>query len=137
MVLKLGENAPSYSMVKKWADEFKPDRESLEDNPCPRRPVTRNVLFHDELNTFLFTVIWRQITTLETIAKIDDIIMADRQVTEHYIATELGISQDCIHAVIHNELHMYKVSSLCVPKLLGPDLKWTRLNMSRENLVII
>ena len=27
-------------------------------------------------------------------------------------------------------------SARCVPKLLGPDLKWTRLNMSRENLII-
>ena len=99
MVLKLGENAPSHSMVKKWADEFKPDRESLEDNPCPRRPVTRNVLFNDKLNTFLFTVIWCQITTQETIAKIHDIIMADRQVTEHYIATELGMQSSTTNVI--------------------------------------
>ena len=36
MVVKLGENAPSYSMVKKWVAEFK----RLEDDPYPRRPVT-------------------------------------------------------------------------------------------------
>ena len=54
---------------------------------------------------------------------------------EHYVPTEFGISQDRIHAVIHNKLHMSKVSARCVPKLLGPDLKRTRLNMSRENLV--
>ena len=53
-----------------------------------------------------------------TIAKIHDIIMADRQVMEYYIATELNI-----HAVIQNTLHMSKVSACCVPKLLGPDLK--------------
>ena len=40
----------------------------------------------------------------ETINKIHDIIMADRQVTEYFIATELGITQDCIHAVIHNAI---------------------------------
>ena len=53
--------------------------------------------------------------------------MADRRVTEHYIAIELDISQDCIHVVIHNE-HQQGV-----PKFLGYDLKQTRFNMSREN----
>ena len=104
-------------MVKKWAAEFKHDRESLECEPRTIRPVT--------------------VTVQETIAKIHDIIMADRRVTEHYIAKELAISQDRIHAVIHNELHMSKVSAHYVPKLLGPDLKRIRLNMSRENCVII
>ena len=85
-MVKLGENVPSYSMLKKWAAEFKRGRESLEDDPRPRRPVT--------------------VTTQETIAKIDDIIMADRRVTEYYTATELGISQDRFHAVIHNELQV-------------------------------
>ena len=33
MVVKLGKNAPSYSMVKKWPAEFKRNRESLEDDP--------------------------------------------------------------------------------------------------------
>ncbi|XP_041349335.1 protein GVQW3-like [Gigantopelta aegis] len=116
MVVTLGEDAPSYSMVKKWAAEFKRGRESLEDDPRPGRPVT--------------------VTTQETIAKIHDIIMAYRRVTGRYIATELGISQERIHAVIHNELQMSKVLARWVPKLLGPDLKRTGLNMSRENLAI-
>ena len=58
----------------KRAAEFKRSRESLEEDPSPGRPVN--------------------VTTQETIAKIHDIIMADRRVTEYYIATELGISQD-------------------------------------------
>ena len=63
-------------MVKTCAAEFKCDRESLEDGPRPRRPIT--------------------VTTQEIIAKIHD-IMADRRVTEQYIATELGISQDSMN----------------------------------------
>ena len=75
LVVTLGENAPSYSMVKKWDAEFNRSRDNLEDNlPHRRKPVT--------------------ITTQETIAKIRDIIMADRRVMEYSIATELGISQD-------------------------------------------
>ena len=52
MVVKLRENAPSYSMVKTWAAKFKRGMESLEDDPRPRRPVT--------------------VTTQETITKIHD-----------------------------------------------------------------
>ena len=59
MVVTLGDDALSYSMVKKWAAEFKHGRESLEDNTCLGRPVT--------------------ITTQETIAKIHGIIMAEYQ----------------------------------------------------------
>ena len=74
MVVTLGENAHSYSLVKKWDTEFKRDMDSLEDDPRQRRLV----------------IVARQ----ETIAKIHDIIMADRRVTEYYIATELGISDE-------------------------------------------
>ena len=74
MVVTLGDNSPSCSTVKKWDAEFKCDRESQEDDPHPRRPVT--------------------ITTQETIAKIHDIINAHMLVTERYIVIELGISQD-------------------------------------------
>ena len=40
MVVTLGKNARSYSMVKKWDAEFKRGRDSLEDEPRWRRPVT-------------------------------------------------------------------------------------------------
>ncbi|XP_040923305.1 chromobox protein homolog 1b isoform X1 [Toxotes jaculatrix] len=81
MVATLGEGAPSYSMVKKWAAEFKRGRESLEDDPRPGRPVT--------------------VTTQETIDKIHDMILTDGGITQRYIAAELGISQERVHAVIH------------------------------------
>ncbi|XP_041346797.1 uncharacterized protein LOC121366396 [Gigantopelta aegis] len=65
MVVTLGEDAPLYSMVKKWAAEFKRSRERLEDDPRPGRPMT--------------------VSTQDTIAKIHEIIMADRRVMERYI----------------------------------------------------
>ena len=83
MVTTLGIDAPSYSMVKKWAAEFKRGRESLEDDPRPGRSVT--------------------VSTQETIDKIHDMILADRRINQRYIATQLGISQERVHAIIHNE----------------------------------
>lgn len=50
------------------------------------------------------------------------------------IATYLGVSKECIHAVINNRLKMTNVSALQVPKLLGPDEKQTLHNVSRDNL---
>ena len=124
MTVTVGKNAPSRmngwmfndSPFKKWDVEFKRGRDSLEDDSRQRMPVT--------------------VTTQETIAKIHDIIMEDRRVTEYYTAIVLGTSQDLIHVVIHNELHMSNVSARCVPKLLEPDLKGIRLNMSMGNLII-
>ena len=67
MVVTLGQNVPSCSTVKQWAAVFTHSRESLEETHTHththtqhRRPVT--------------------ITIQETIAKIHDIIMAERQV---------------------------------------------------------
>ena len=37
----LGEDAPSYSMVKKWPGKFKLGRNSLEDNPCKSRKAAQ------------------------------------------------------------------------------------------------
>ena len=93
MVVTLGEDVPSYSMVKKWDAEFERGRESLEDDPRRRRPLT--------------------MPTQETIAiaKIHDIVMADRRVTEYYIATEFGISQDCMHP--RRTSYVKGVSTLC------------------------
>ena len=99
MVVKLGENAPLYSMMKKWAAEFKRDRECLEDDPRPRRSVT--------------------VTTQETIGKIHDIIMADRRVTEQYIATELGIPGPHPCSYPQRTSYVQGVSTLC------PKATWT------------
>ena len=91
MVATLQDNAPSYSMVKKWAADFKRGRDSLEDDPHQGRPAT--------------------VTTQEIVDKIHDMLLTDRCLTVLYIATELGISQERVHAIIHNQLEMMKVSA--------------------------
>ena len=51
--------------------------------------------------------------TQETISKVHDNIMADRRVMEYYNTSGYHISQDRIHAAIHNERHVQGVSTLC------------------------
>ena len=114
LVKTYGENAPSYSMTKKWAAEFKRGRESLEDDYRCGRPVS--------------------VVTQENITKVLDIVMTDRRVTTRHIASTLGISQTTAYNILTNDLKMTKVSARWVPRLLTPEQKRTRLITSRDNL---
>lgn len=58
MSITLGKDAPSYSTMKRWAAEYKHGRESLEDDPCPGRPV--------------------MLATPEIIQRIHDMVMTNR-----------------------------------------------------------
>ena len=89
MVATLGNDAPPYATVKRWVAEFKHGRQSLEDDPRPGRPVT--------------------IATPEIVNKIHDIVMTDRRVTERYIASTLGISQERVHSIQTEDLEMTKL----------------------------
>ena len=40
MVATLRDNAPSYSIVRKWTPDFKWGRDSLEDDPCQGKTAT-------------------------------------------------------------------------------------------------
>ena len=65
MVAILGKDAPSYATVKRWVAEFKRGRQSLEDDPHPRRCVT--------------------VATPETVNKVHDIVMTSyRKIYSQY-----------------------------------------------------
>ena len=63
-------------------------------------------------------------------------MMADRRILQRYIATQLGISQKRVHAIIRNESQMTKVSARWFPKVLSLDQKRGRCNVSMENLAM-
>ena len=103
----------SLHIAWKWDAEFKRGRDNLEDDPRWRRLIT--------------------VTTQETIAKIHDIIMVqtNNALLHCHRVGFLPGPHPCSHPQ-----RTSKVSARCVPKLIGPDFKRTRLTMSRENLVI-
>ena len=94
--------------------EFKRGRQSLEDDPRPGRPVT--------------------VATPEMVNKVHDIVMTDRRVTQRYIASTVGISQERVHSILTEDLEMRKLSARWVPRLLTVDQKHTRRTLSRTNL---
>ena len=63
--------------------------------------------------------------------------MTDRRVTERYIASTDGISQERVHSILTEDLEMRKLSACWVPRLLTVDQKHTRRTLSRTNLNLI
>ena len=114
MISTLGDDALALSTVKKWAAEFKRERESLEDDPRLGHPSTP--------------------TTQENIDRIHQMVINNRRLTIIHLANVISISCEPMENILHNELGMSEVSARWVPRLLTPDQKLTRLVMSEANL---
>ncbi|XP_041349431.1 protein GVQW3-like [Gigantopelta aegis] len=91
MVSTLGNSAPSFATVKRWAAEFKRGRKSIEDEPRSGRPSTAS--------------------TQEYINPVHQMVMDDKQLTIHSIAAAIGISHERVKNILTKELGMPKVSA--------------------------
>ena len=66
--------------------------------------------------------------------KVHEIVMTDRRVTERYIDSTVGISQERVHSILTEDLEMRKFSACWVPRLLTVDQKHTRCTLWHMNL---
>lgn len=103
---------PSYAIVKHWCKQFRYGRMSVQDEQRSGRPSTSR----EE----------------DTIRQVEVLIMEDRRITIDKIVKKLGISHGSAVSIIHNDLHMNKVSARWIPRLLSPLQKQTRSQCSRE-----
>lgn len=110
----LGDDSLSYSSVKKWAALFKAGRQSTEDDPRGGRPSTA--------------------VTEENMEAVEDSVMNDRRVSVRKIAAETQVSVGSVETILHEHLHMFKVSARWIPRLLTPEQKQVRKETSREVL---
>lgn len=110
----LDESAPSFSTIKKWAAEFKRGRTSIEDDERLGRPCTA--------------------TTDEIIEKIHNAVLDDRRIKVHELADIAKISDERVRNILHDHLHMKKLSARWVPRLLTTDQKHQRMNLSKQCL---
>jgi len=94
-----GEASPSYSTVKEWAKHFRLGRESVEDEPCEGRPM--------------------EVVTEENIRCIEKDLLSDRWLKLKEISVRLEIPKTTVIQIIHEHLHMKKVSARWVPRLLS------------------
>lgn len=116
LVLALGDSAPSYRTVARWASEFNNGREDVKDDPRSGRPVTT--------------------VTTANIERIRELIENDPHITYDEIEAETSINQFSIHEIIHGTLKLKKIVSRWVPHELTPKNRQDRLQICRENLAI-
>ena len=106
-----GDEAPSYSTVKNWFNEFNRGRRSLEDEGRPKTVVVP-----------------------ENIDAVRELIMQDRHVTYREIEASLGISSTSIHSILHGHLAVKKVCSRWIPHNLTVAQKKARVDWCKEIL---
>ena len=109
-----GEASPLYSTVKEWAKQFCLGRDSIEDEPCEGRPV--------------------EVVTEENIRRIEEELLSDRRLKLKEISVRLEIPKTTIIRIIHEHLHMKKVSARWVPRLLSSVQKERRLTCCQKLL---
>jgi histone-lysine N-methyltransferase SETMAR len=114
MVVVYGEHAPSRTTVFEWARRFKDGQLNIEDDPRCGRPITA--------------------TDDQTVGAVESLIIENRRITIQEIADALGISTYTVHGIIHDKLHMTKVSSRWAPHLLIPDQRHERVQSCLELL---
>jgi transposase len=89
----------SYSTVKEWTEQFRLGRERGEDEPRVGRPV--------------------EVVTEKNIRHIEEALLSDRRPTFKEMSVRLKIPKTTIIRIIHENLHMKKVSARWVSRLLS------------------
>lgn len=89
--------------VKHWHHQFKCGRTSVETAPIPGRPQ----LAIDE----------------DTIWQVEAAISEDHHITVHQLAQDVKVIVGSVDKIIHDHLHMRKLSARWVPRLLTPFQK--------------
>jgi histone-lysine N-methyltransferase SETMAR len=90
-----GEASPSYSTVKEQATQFCLGSERVKDEPRERQLV--------------------EVVTEENIRRIEEELLSDRQLKLKEISVRLEIPKTTVIRIIHEHLHMKKVSARWVP----------------------
>jgi len=114
LVAVYGDSAPNYCTVTRWFNEFKRGRQSLKDDPQSGQPS-------DAVNPI-------------SIVAVKKLIMVNRRVKVSEIITELQISAGSVDNIIHEHVHMSKVSSCWVPRNLNVHDRQQRVASCQEFL---
>jgi len=107
-----GESCRSRSKTFEWYSHFKSGRRSFEDNPRPGRPSTSH--------------------TEETVARVREIIRADRHLTIREVAEEVKIAFVTCQKILTEDLQMRRVAVKFVPHLLTAEQKDNRVSVCTD-----
>ena len=102
----------SQSKTFKWYSSFKIGRRYFEDDPRPGRPSTSH--------------------TEETVARVREIIRADRRLTIREVAEEVRIAFGTCQKILTEDLRMRRVTAKFVPRLLTAEQKDERVSICTD-----
>ena len=102
-----GESCLSRSKTFEWYSRFKSGRRSFENDPLPGRPSTS----HTEV----------------TVARVREIIRADRRLTIREVAVDVGKAFGTCQKILTEDLQMRRVTAKFVPCLLTVEQKDDRV----------
>lgn len=72
----------------------------------------------------------------DTIHQVETAILEDCCITVHKLAQDVKISVESVDKVIHEHLHMQKLSAQWVPRLLTPFQKQEQVHCSKDLLAM-
>ena len=100
------ECAPSRATVFRWFDGFRGGKNTITDEKKSGRPKTAS--------------------TRENLEKVANLIKEDPRITIGKLSDELAIGRNAIESILHDELHLVKMSAHWIPKLLTCEQKTAR-----------
>jgi hypothetical protein len=107
-----GDNAIGQSKTFLWCKCFKDRQTSVDDDGHSGRLSTS--------------------TPLEHIAKVGEVILADRRQTIHDVCEIVGLSYRTVQHILTDNLNMTHISTKFVPRLLSDDQKAHCIAVCRE-----
>ena len=107
-----GESCLNLSKTFEWYSRFKSGRRSFENDPRPGRPSTSH--------------------TEETVARVREIIRADRPLTIREVAEEVRITFGTCQKILTEDLRMRRVTAKFVPRLLTAEQKDDRVSICTD-----
>ena len=114
MSAQYGSSCLNQRNVYIWIKRFKEGRTSTKDGPRQGRPS--------------------EVNTPEKQQAVNDLVLAERRITVEETAQQLDISTGTAHHIILEVLKFSRVSCRWVPKMLTPEHKQNRLDISRNPL---
>ena len=106
------EECPSFETVKYWVRKFKSGFLPIHDSPREGRP--------------------NFVATEDNVCQVKTLVLEDRRFTVIQLAAISKMSVGSIETIMHDHLHMSKVSARLVPRLLAPNQKEQRADSCKE-----
>lgn len=108
------EGAPCEKTVYNWLAQFRDGKGNTDDAARSGRPASA--------------------VTQENIELVEQLVADDRRITVAELCACVAIGRAAIDTILHEHLHVTKVTARWVPRLLTPDMKRQRVECSRQLL---